>query len=158
MGDDGTSSGTAAAAAASGAPKELHELGEFLKSKRIPEIEHAVLTLQGVSTIAEFSRAISSPEELEKEILAPLREGEVIGGVTLSTTRKPLSLKASWTIAWEDASTTRNAQISADQIPFATPAPKTEANTEEAADKEERAPKRLKPGEFSGELHFRFSS
>ena len=129
-----------------------------MKARNIPEVEHQVGTLQGVTTSAEFSRAISSLEDLQTEVLEPLLAGAEIEGVKMSTTRKKMSLTATWTIAWEDASTARNAQVDANQRAeppasvAATSAVKTADEAQKVLEEEGRAPKRVKPGEFSSRV------
>ena len=69
-----------------------------------------------------------------------------------------MSLKATWTIAWEDASTARNAQVSTEQqqeAPVSVAAPSVVQTPEEAQkilEDEGRAPERLSPGEFSSRV------
>ena len=67
--------GNPSSAAAAAAEKKPDGLSEFSKARNIPETEHQVLTLQGVTTIAEFSRAISSLDDLQTEVLGPLLDG-----------------------------------------------------------------------------------
>ena len=137
------------------------ELKEFLINHDIPEAEHIVLTGQGIKTIQQFGRAITSETELSEEIIVPLSTGKIdekdLHANPLDK-RKRLLIKATWTLAWEDAAMQRNEELAVKTMgqPEAqrTATPQKTSSEKDKAESEidERAPKRLKPGEFSARI------